>query len=743
MDHSVAMSSQGRPLPEQSAASVDRLRSLDRIMVVLLAICSLLALSALILAARSPDQLRLAPTPLTLLLAVNAAFLLAAALLTAQRMRPRDERFGARRLHLRLALLFSFAAAVPAVIVAGALGVAANRLLDDWLSDRVGTLIENSASAARSFVSDQERDIRQNVRDMAIDLANAYEGFRDEPERFQQYLLAQASYRNFSAARIIDGRGKTLAGVSAPGAPDLPRARVSAQADADAGLIGLDVIEDLGAFSAVSRLDRFGDAYLQVLRVLDDPRTLDRLREAEAALVDLRAARANARQLEAAFSIAFVQAAIVLVLAAVTAGLFAARRVTRPIGRLVTAAERVSAGELSQRVPASGGRDEVEDLTRAFNAMTERLSEQRADIEASRADALARSRYIEAVLAHVSSGVLRLSPEGTVEAANDAALELFSVEVADLNGRELADLAPEIARMLAERSDLTGDIDFTVRLEAGDIERELRVQVAPIVDGAGYVLTLDDMTRLIASQRQAAWRDVARRIAHEIRNPLTPIQLSAERLQRKYRGRITEDADVFDRCVATIVRQVGDIRRMVDAFSAFARMPKPVFENAGIGEVVDDAVFAKRLDADDVRLTRSGDAGDATVHADSRLLSQAVTNLLNNADDAIAARRASDPTYSGGAIDVRLHRDGRWIVLDVIDDALGFPASGRSSLLEPYVTTREQGMGLGLAIVGRIIADHGGDMALLDRDDGVRGARVRVRLPEIMRNEDNSDGEAA
>ena len=721
----------------------DRLTRMDRMMVGLLAICACLSILALTLAARSPEQARLALTPLTAVFVVNAGLLVYAGFLTGFRMRARDDRFGARRLHLRLAMLLSLAAAVPAVIVAGALGLTVNRSLDAWLSDRVGTLVENSATAARAFVVDQERDIRQNMRDMAIDLANAYEGFVEEPERFSEYLFAQAAYRNFTAARIVDANGVPIAEVLIDDRAvlDVP---LSAQlAEAESGLISLGVSENVGAFTALAQLDRFGSAYLQTMRLLDDPQTLVRLREAEAALADLRNTQANARQLEFAFSAAFVQAALLLIIAAITAGLISARSLTRPIGRLALAADRVSGGDFSQRLPATGAKDEVEDLTHTFNAMTERLSEQRDAIEASRADALARSRYIEAVLTHVSSGVLRLSPEGAVEAANKTALDLLDRTLDEVLGRSMVDLAPEIDAVLTSADDLSSNFDDTVKLTIGDLEREVRVQAAPIVDGAGLVLTLDDMTRLIVSQRQAAWRDVARRIAHEIRNPLTPIQLSAERLQRKYRDKIDPDDDIFDRCVATIVRQVGDIRRMVDAFSAFARMPKPVFEDTEIGAVIEDAVFAKRLNVHDVQVAKTGDADDARVHADTRLLSQAFTNLLNNADDAIARRRSQDNAYAGGEISVHITREGGWIVVDIADDALGFPTTGRDSLLEPYVTTREQGMGLGLAIVGRIIVDHGGDISLLDRTDGRTGARVRVRLPEAKSLLSLNNGEAA
>jgi two-component system nitrogen regulation sensor histidine kinase NtrY len=372
--------------------------------------------------------------------------------------------------------------------------------------------------------------------------------------------------------------------------------------------------------------------------------------------------------------------------------------------------------------------------------MTEDLQDQQEALKQANADAESRRQFIETVLAEVSAGVIGLDGQGRISAANRRALALLGLEGQETHGRLLSELAPELARVVDRGARSEQDAGEEIDVVRGGDTRRLRVRASGEAD-EGVVLTFDDITRLVAAQRNAAWRDVARRIAHEIKNPLTPIQLSAERLRRKYRAELKGDLDTFDRCTDTIIRQVEDIGRMVDEFSAFARMPAPRFEDADARELIRRAVFAQRVASPDIAVELAEPAPDAMIRADSRMVGQALTNILKNASEAIAARRAADPGVQG-RLQARLVVDDDQVAFEIEDNGIGLPAKDRDRLTEPYVTTREKGTGLGLAIVKRIMEEHGGALVMQDASERP-GAKVVLRFPPPRKPEEAAPEGAA
>ncbi len=488
-------------------------------------------------------------------------------------------------------------------------------------------------------------------------------------------------------------------------------------------------MENPDSVRVIFPLPEYGETYLYVVRSLD-PGTLSKLRGAEQSIVAYREALSQRARIQVTFALSYLEAALLVLVGAVWLGMSAASAISAPIARLVRAADQVAGGDLSARVDVRDDADEISVLFQAFNRMTGDLQTQQAALKAASDEAQGRSRFIETVLSGVSAGVIGLDRRGRVSAINDSAVQLLGLPADDLTGVELATLSPELSSLLQRaEAHVEEDIDVTRDGET----RRLRVRIEGGVGGE-MVLTFDDITRLVTAQRNAAWRDVARRIAHEIKNPLTPIQLSAERLRRKYRSRITDDVEVFDRCTETIIRQVGDIGRMVDEFSSFARMPTPRFTAENPAELLRQAVFAQRVASPDVIVELEEPLPNAALQADGRMVGQALTNILKNAGEAVMARRAiTGEAASGPGVIARLTvEDGAdhqtWATFVIEDDGIGLPAKDRDRLTEPYVTTREKGTGLGLAIVKRICEDHGGELKLADAEH-LKGARVCLIFP--------------
>jgi two-component system nitrogen regulation sensor histidine kinase NtrY len=634
----------------------------------------------------------------------------------------------AARLHVRIVGLFSIIAAAPAILVAIVASVTLDRGLDRLFSTRTRTAIENSLVVAEAYLHDHAQIVRSDIMVMGFDLARTKPLFDSQPEKLPEFLTFQAAVRGLAAAIVLDDQLKVIARADTKVSQTFalpPREALDHITVKEPQIV---LLPDTNYVAAIVKLDKYDDLYLYVTRLLD-PRVVPQLQATRASVSEYATLEARRLGVQVAFALMYTVIALIVLLSAVWIGLDFANRLVAPIRRLIGAATAVSTGNLFVRVPVRQSEGDLAHLGETFNRMTQELRTQRDDIMRARDVIDSRRRFTEAVLAGASAGVIGIDGHGCVSILNRSAEKLIGHSEADALGRPLAEVLPELADIMAAAQDGARTQD-QVTITRNGRERNLSVRVtseqSPEAEH-GYVVTLDDITELVAAQRTSAWADVARRIAHEIKNPLTPIQLSAERLRRKYGKMIVEDRAVFEQCTDTIVRQVDDIRRMVDEFSRFSRMPKPVIAQENVVDIVREAVFLMRVGHADIDMTVEVAEDPMPARFDRRLLSQALTNLIKNATEAISAVPTEE--LGRGAIKVIAAREGENIVIDIIDNGIGLPKEGRSRLLEPYVTTREKGTGLGLAIVGRIFEEHGGGIELRDAEEkfpGQRGAWMRV-----------------
>ncbi|MFL6824429.1 MAG: ATP-binding protein [Xanthobacteraceae bacterium] len=638
----------------------------------------------------------------------------------------------AARLHVRIVALFSVIAAVPAVAVAVVASVTLDRGLDRLFSQQTRSLIENSLIVADAYVREHVQFVRADSIAIAIELARAKPLFDQSREQFHQFLAVQASIRGLPAVMLLDKDLNVIDQVDARTSEAFVKPSPEVLAAVNDTEPQVAMFLDDNYVAAIIKLRGYNDIYLYVARLLD-PRVLAQLRATQASVAQYADLSARRVGIQIAFGLMYTVIALIVLLSAVWIGLNFANYLVAPIRRLISAAQVVSTGNLYVQVPTRRSEGDLAQLGETFNKMTQELRTQRDDIVRARDLIDSRRRFTEAVLAGASAGVIGVDADSCISILNRSAEQLIGRTETEVLGQPLAEVVPELAGMLAAaRAGVQRLIQGQVTINRNGRERNLSVRVTSEQSGAaegGYVVTLDDITELVAAQRTSAWADVARRIAHEIKNPLTPIQLSAERLRRKYGGVITEDGGVFKQCTDTIVRQVDDIKRMVDEFSRFARMPKPVMTAEDVADTVRQVVFLQRVANADIDIDLEIAEEPMPAKFDRRLISQALTNIIKNATEAIAAVAPGE--LGRGRIRIWAGREGSDIVIDVIDNGIGLPKENRSRLLEPYVTTREKGTGLGLAIVGRILEDHGGRIELGDAADkipGQRGAWMRLRF---------------
>jgi two-component system nitrogen regulation sensor histidine kinase NtrY len=638
----------------------------------------------------------------------------------------------AARLHVRIVGLFSVVAAVPAILVAVVASVTLDRGLDRLFSRQTQSMIQNSLIVSDAYVREHAQFLRADCITTAIELARAKTLFDTNREQFRQFLTAQSNIRGLPAVMMIDGDLNVLeqADVKVSQTFVKPSREVLAASNETEPQIALFL--DANYVAAIIKLQTYANTYLYVARILD-PQVVAQLRATQAGVTQYAELEASRLGIQIAFALMYTVIALIVLLSAVWIGLNFANYLVAPIRRLIDAAQIVSTGNLFVQVPIRAGEGDLAQLGETFNKMTRELRTQHDDIVRARDLIDSRRRFTEAVLAGASAGVIGVDAENRISILNRSAERLIGHSQAEALGRPLADVAPELTDLVVgARAGMQRLVQGQVTINRSGRDRNLSVRVTEEQSGEanhGYVITLDDITDLVAAQRTSAWADVARRIAHEIKNPLTPIQLSAERLRRKYGPLIKEDADIFRQCTDTIVRQVDDIKRMVDEFSRFARMPKPVMAVDDVADTVRQVVFLLRVGHPDIDIEAEFAEDPMSARFDRRLISQALTNIIKNAAEAIAAVPATE--LGRGQIKVSAIREGGEIVIDVVDNGIGLPKENRSRLLEPYVTTREKGTGLGLAIVGRILEDHGGQIELGDaanRIPGQRGAWMRLRF---------------
>jgi two-component system nitrogen regulation sensor histidine kinase NtrY len=673
------------------------------------------------------------------LLLINFALALTLGALIASRMarlwsNRRAARAGAR-LHARLVGMFAGIAVVPVIFVAVFAVVTLNLGIEQWFSPKVQSAVDNSIVIAQRYAEDRQRLLTDDA--VAI-----VKGVETDPQLFDEskhvrvgelftVIGSLTKSRRLQAAYLYDRSGTLLGSSKQQGAPDTKAPTAYAITQADAGKIFVDANSNLGVERALIKLGAIDNAYLLVVRKVD-PGVFRMFQSSAAVALEYKGMEYNRVEVQLIFAALYGTVSLLVLMTAIWLGLSAANRLVKPISHLIDASERVSAGDLRAQVDVLRDDDEIGVLGHAFNRMTAQLQSQRTELVEASHQIDSRRRFTEAVLAGVSAGVIGLDGDGTITIINRAAARLLNAAPDEIQGRHYTEAVPELAglirRALAEPVGRAGGEASVKR--AGKV-RNLSVQVDSEKGAgeAGYIVTFDDITDLVSAQRTAAWADVARRIAHEIKNPLTPIQLSAERLKRKYSAQITTDPEIFQQCTDTIIRQVGDIGRMVDEFASFARMPTPVMRRENAQELLHQAVFLQRVAHPTVTFDIKAPKDPVYFEADGRLVAQALTNVIKNAGEALAAREAAGGEETGHIVAAIEVLDGERFAFRVTDNGIGLPAEHRHRLTEPYVTTRAKGTGLGLAIVRKIAEDHGGEITLADRGDEEHGAVVSLIFP--------------
>ncbi|HEX7871353.1 MAG TPA: ATP-binding protein [Sphingobium sp.] len=681
----------------------------------------------LISAQNSSDKL-LTPPIVALLLVLNLVPAIATLVLIGRRVAKRRATNslvgGDGRLHVRLVAMFSLIASVPTLMVVIFASLLFQYGVQFWFSENARSMLQNASDLARGYYQQNVREVGDETVTMAGDLRDYLQQSKISSPTFAEGFIYQVVTRKLNGSSIIeigrDGVARTAATVDPDARPALE-------------LITPDVVARLRKGEAVvvqakpKRIDAVtllypdSNIFLYATRDAEAP-AFSQMERAQMVLADYDAFAAQSRQLQLRFNVALFAGTLALVGFAVWVALAVADRVVSPVGELVDAARRVTAGDLSTRVAGPHAPDEIGTLSSAFNRMTQRLEAQTSALVTANSQLDARRAFTEAVLSGVTAGVVSVDQAGIVKLINSSARAILLPDGGEAEGRPLADFSPDLAEILANRSG--ADI---IQVRSGAEIRTLAVKV--VEDVSGQVLTFDDITQQLLDQRRAAWSDVARRIAHEIKNPLTPIQLAAERLQRRYGKDIDSEADkgTFAKLTHTIIRQVGDLRRIVDEFSSFARMPKPVFRSEAMDDIARHALFLHEVAHPEVRFAFHMDGEEGDMVCDRRQIGQALTNVVKNAVEAIEQCHRDPVDGVTGHVSMTLAReaDAGALVITVTDDGIGLPED-RGRIIEPYMTTRAKGTGLGLAIVKKIVEEHQGTIGFEDAPGG--GARVVIRF---------------
>lgn len=662
--------------------------------------------------------------------------------------RARRSGLAGAKLHSRLVTLFSGIAVMPALLVGVFAFVTLHQELESWFSKRNRTIIENSLIIAQSYLNEHAYLLRADVYAMRQDLERAANSIRDDKVGFTHFLTTQSALRSLADVYVIERGGNVRATglsstVAVNNSTDIaavpPTLGMYDAADRHEVILIRD--RENNRVRALASLSALPGLYLHVSRFVD-PRVLEHLDGAAQAREEYDSLKDRRFEVETTFALVYIAMALIVLLSAIWLGLWLANRMMTPLGALAYAAECVRKGDLSARVDLDESNDEISILGRTFNRMAEQVQSQRDELVQANIEMDARRRFTEAVLSGVSAGVIGLDGEGCINHVNKSAQSLIGGTGHFLLGNPIEDAIPDMAPLV--RLVMEGPqerVEEQIILDDGDVPRTLLVRVAAEranSDNMGYVVTFDDISELVAAQRRAAWSNIARRIAHEIKNPLTPIQLAAERLWSKYHDEVRSDKQLYKQYTDTIIRHVGDIGRMVDEFSSFARMPAPRIQELDLVVLVRQAVFLQQLAREDIDYRIEIPSDPVRFHGDRGLLRQALGNLLKNALEAVDAKHIDGK----GIIATRLRSNGDSITIEVVDNGQGLPAGDPESLMEPYYTTREKGNGLGLAIVRKVAQDHGGVLVLSNTqgEAGLNGAIASLRLPT---NKTINEGETA
>lgn len=634
----------------------------------------------------------------------------------------------------RLVMLFALIAVTPAVLVAVFSYSFLNFGLEAWFNERVSKALRESVGVTQAYLKEHRESIASQAFSLASALDQNAPSLIQRPWEFSSVLTAQATRRELPEAIVVDRVGNIVArsdfAISTV-VEDIPE---GAFESADKGEVALLASENTDKVRALARLNRFVGTYVLIEKFVD-PRVLQHITGIRQSFDEYKQLEETRSGVQISFVLIYMIAVLILLLAATWIGMTFSAQLAEPVIKLIDAAGKVSKGDLSTRVKDVSRGDEIGVLSKAFNNMTARIASQQDGLIAANTELDERRRFTETVLAGVSAGVIGLDAEQRINLPNRSAFELLATDFEKHLGENLGDVIPELAEPL-ELSKARPDRlqQSEVSIARNNVQKTFLVRVAAEqIEGRtiGYVVTFDDVTDLLSAQRKAAWADVARRIAHEIKNPLTPIQLSAERLTRKYLKEIESDPETFKKCTDTIIRQVADIGRMVDEFSSFARMPQPEIRPENLSELCRQAVFLEQNRGDEIRYEMTLPEADVTLNCDARQISRVLTNLMKNAAESIdGAKQNGDSDVQGIVhLALSLSDDQQHVQVEIEDDGRGLPTEDRGRLTEPYVTTRSKGTGLGLAIVKKIIEEHGGTLELQDRDP--RGAHIKLAFPMV------------
>ncbi|HMG48399.1 MAG TPA: ATP-binding protein [Allosphingosinicella sp.] len=681
--------------------------------------------SYVMVARRTANETLVTPMTGAVLLVAILVPAMALMVLFARRMALRRARLstigGGGRLHVRLVALFSVIAAVPTLLVVIFASFLFQSGTEFWFSDRARGMLENASAIAQSSYREELDRVNRETVTMAGDLASTLSQYSPDSTQFGEAFARQVYYRNLSEAvlmRVTPEHGVQSLALVNPYERSIERS-VTPQIIRQLNGNRLSVaFQDNDRIAALARFPVGRDTYLYAARVFE-PHLIAQINRGSAVLADYRALQNRTRTLQLRFNAILLVVSLLIVAIVIWIALTLADRLVRPVGELVGAAKKITAGDLSARVPASDMKDEIGTLGNAFNRMTRRLEEQTGALVTANAQLDSRRAFTEAVLSGVTAGVISVDDSHVVRLINSSAEALLKTGGKSPVGQKLADLAPELDRQLT-----AGEREDVVQLASSGEPRTLAVKTVKVV--GGHVLTFDDITEQLMDQRRAAWSDVARRIAHEIKNPLTPIQLAAERLQRRYGAEVPSDPATFERLTGTIVRQVGDLRRMVDEFSSFARMPKPSFAEESLAEVARQALFLHEVAHPDIEFALEAPDPAPTLVCDRRLLGQALTNVVKNGIEAIQQKREEGKRRKSAnpdRITIAIREQGTKVCIEIGDTGIGLPAE-RARMTEPYMTTRAKGTGLGLAIVKKIVEEHFGQIEFEDSAAG--GSLVRM-----------------
>lgn len=630
---------------------------------------------------------------------------------------------GTGQLHVRFVALFSLISSIPMLLVVVITSLLFQYGVEFWFSERARTMLENANDLARGYYEEGRRDVSAETVAMASDLRQYLQQTRIDSPEFAEAYVFQVAGRKMNESAIVevgaDGVLRTAAIVDPDNRTSSDRVSPAIIRQLDKGETAV-VSAEADRIEVVTPIDRQAKIYLYVARA-SNQLALSQWERAQTVLTDYKALFSRSQNLQVQFNIALFFVSLLLVAVALWAALKFADRMVRPLTDMAGAARDISTGNFAIRVDTANRTDEVGVLGRAFNRMASRLAEQTSALIRANSQLDDRRAFTEAVLESVSAGVISVDPMGVVRLMNSTAQRLLQTEVAHCLGCTLSDIAPPFARLVGEGTE-KAVIQYS---RENDL---LTLAVRVVREPYGIVITFEDITQQLVDQRQAAWSDVARRIAHEIKNPLTPIQLAAERLKRRYASKVSEDDATFGQLTDTIVRQVGDLRNMVDEFSSFARMPKPVFREENFFDLVRQAIFLQEVAHPAIRFAADGAHEGSDLCCDRRQIGQAVTNILKNAVEAIEARQQIEQDYSG-AVTATVFRQEPYLVLTLDDNGIGLPAD-RDRIVEPYMTTREKGTGLGLAIVKKIVEEHYGELSFEPNDQG--GTRVTIRMDTVL-----------